>query len=55
MDRAVANTVRFTGLTIDRVIPMASTIPAAFLGLPTEGVVTADWNPTTSELRVVRV
>jgi N-acetylglucosamine-6-phosphate deacetylase len=55
MDRAVANTVRFTGLSIDRVIPMASSIPASFLGLQTSGTVTADWDPTAFELRVVRV
>lgn len=33
MDRAVANTVRFTGLTLEEVLPMASTHPAAYLGL----------------------
>ena len=27
LDRAIANTVRFTGLPIDAVMPMASTIP----------------------------
>ena len=32
LDRAIANTVRFTGLPIDDVMPMASTIPAAYLG-----------------------
>ncbi len=53
MDRAIANTVRFTGLTIDRVMPMASTIPAAYLGLPTAGTVTADWDASACELRVV--
>ena len=53
MDRAVANTVRFTGLTIEEVAAMASTIPAAYLGLRTVGRLTADWNPATCELRVV--
>ena len=32
LDRAIANTVRFTGLPIEAVIPMASTIPARSLG-----------------------
>jgi len=53
MDRAVANTVRFTGLPIEEVAPMASSIPAAFLGMRTAGRLTADWNPATCELRVV--
>ncbi len=52
LDRAIANTVRFTGLSIDAVIPMASTIPAAYLGLTTVGTVTADWDAATCELRV---
>jgi N-acetylglucosamine-6-phosphate deacetylase len=39
MDRAVANVVRFTGLSLEDVLPMASTIPASFLGLETaEGI-----------------
>jgi N-acetylglucosamine-6-phosphate deacetylase len=42
MDRAVANTVRFTGLSLEEVLPMASTIPAAYLGLEPAGRVTVD-------------
>ena len=45
MDRAIGNTVRFTGLPIDQIVPMASTIPAAYLGISTRGTVTADWDP----------
>ena len=52
LDRAIANTVRYTGLSIDDVIPMASTVPAAFLGMATAGTVTADWDPGTHELHV---
>jgi N-acetylglucosamine-6-phosphate deacetylase len=52
LDRAIANTVRFTGLSIDEVIPMASTIPARYLGLSTAGTVTADWDAAACELRV---
>jgi len=55
LDRAIANTVRFSGLPIDSVIPMATTIPAAFLGMATSGTVQADWDPETAELRVRRV
>src|SRR5258706_12661038 len=52
LDRAIANTVRFTGLSIDAVIPMASTIPAACMGMTTEGTVTADWDPVAGDLRI---
>jgi N-acetylglucosamine-6-phosphate deacetylase len=55
MDRAIANTVRFTGLPIDAVIPMASTNPARYMGIEPAGRVTADWSPDTGELRVRRV
>jgi N-acetylglucosamine-6-phosphate deacetylase len=33
MEKAIANTARFTGLSIEEVIPMASTIPARYLGV----------------------
>ena len=55
MDRAIGNAVRFTGLTIDQVLPMASSVPASYLGLPTAGTVKADWNPHTRELGVIHV
>jgi N-acetylglucosamine-6-phosphate deacetylase len=54
LDRAIANTVRFTGLSIDEVIPMASTIPASYLGMTTAGTLTADWDPERGELHVQR-
>jgi N-acetylglucosamine-6-phosphate deacetylase len=41
---AVANTVRFTGLPIETVLPMASTIPANYLGMMTAGTVIAEWD-----------
>ena len=53
MDRAIANTVRATGLSIDEVIPMASTIPASLLGVTTAGTLTADWDATAGELRIL--
>lgn len=57
LDRAIANTVRFTGLPLDAVIPMASTIPASYLGMTTAGTVTADWDADAGQLlvRSVRV
>lgn len=55
LDRAIANTVRFTGLPIDDVIPMATSLPAALLGTVTAGTVTADWDGEACELRVREV
>lgn len=52
LDRAIANTVRFTGLSIEDVIPMASTGPAQYLGTATRGTVTADWNAVAGEFRI---
>jgi N-acetylglucosamine-6-phosphate deacetylase len=52
LDHAIANAVRFTGLPIEMVIPMASTIPASYMGTTTLGTVTADWNPETGELHI---
>lgn len=55
LDRAIGNMVRFAGLPLEAVIPMASTIPAAYLGTTTLGTVTADWDSDASELHVRRV
>lgn len=44
MDKAVANTVRFTGLPVDDVLPMATTIPAAFLGIEPAGRIEVAWD-----------
>ena len=55
MDRAVANTVRFTTLPIKTVIPMASTLPATYLGTTTAGTVTADWDEERRTLEIRRV
>jgi N-acetylglucosamine-6-phosphate deacetylase len=53
MDRAIANTVRFTGLPIDVVLPMATTNPARAIGTTTAGVVVAEWDATTYDLRIL--
>jgi N-acetylglucosamine-6-phosphate deacetylase len=55
LDRAVANTARFTGLPLEDIAPMASTIPAHFIGAAPSGRVVADWDPATSDLHIVRV
>jgi N-acetylglucosamine-6-phosphate deacetylase len=52
MNLAIANTVRFTGLSIDEVIPMASTTPAAYVGTTTAGTVTADWDAGAWQLSI---
>ena len=53
LDRAIANTVRFTGLPIEAVTPRASTIPAQSLGLSTAGTVTAEWDAERCDLRIL--
>jgi N-acetylglucosamine-6-phosphate deacetylase len=55
MDRAIVNTVRFTGLSIDDVVPMASDIPSRYMGIPTAGTATAEWDEDTGALRVLSV
>ena len=52
LERAIANTCRYTGLPIAAVIPMASTLPAAYLGITTAGTVTASWDEEACELFV---
>ena len=55
LDAAIGNTVRFTGLPLEEVVPMASTRPATYIGIPTAGRVVAEWDPAAFTLRVVRV
>ena len=55
LDRAIANMVRFTNLPIEIVIPMASTIPASFMGTTTIGTVTAEWDSESGELHIRRI
>jgi N-acetylglucosamine-6-phosphate deacetylase len=55
MDHAVANTVRFTGLSIEAAMKMASTIPASYLGVTPGGTLTVDWDEQAGALHVVRV
>jgi N-acetylglucosamine-6-phosphate deacetylase len=55
LDRAVANTVKFTGLTLEEVLPMASTQPARYVGVHVAGRVTAEWNAADCRLTNVKV
>ena len=52
---AIGNTVRFTGLTLEDVIPMATTRPAEYLGIRPAGTVMAEWDAEAATLRVARV
>lgn len=55
MQNAVANTVCFTGLSLEEVLPMASTQPARYLGLETAGRGVAEWDQSDCRLSVVQV
>jgi hypothetical protein len=47
--------VKFTGLPLEDVVPMASTVPASYLGIPPGGMVTAEWDPGACRLQIVDV
>jgi N-acetylglucosamine-6-phosphate deacetylase len=55
LSRAVANTVKFTGLSLQAVLPMASTQPAKYLKVETSGRVTADWDASRCQLSNIKV
>ena len=55
MDRAVANIVRFAGVSLPEALAMASTRPAGYLGIATAGSLELSWDPAAFMLRVVRV
>ena len=55
MDKAIQNSVRFAGVTLEEAAAMASSNAARFLGLDTAGTVTAEWSVERLELRVVGV
>jgi N-acetylglucosamine-6-phosphate deacetylase len=52
MPDAVANLVRFTGLSLEEALPLASTHPAAYLGETPVGTLALDWDPEAGRLRV---
>jgi N-acetylglucosamine-6-phosphate deacetylase len=55
LDRAIGNTVRFTGLTLDDVVPMASESPARYMGMAVAGTVDAEWDANRGQLQILRV
>jgi N-acetylglucosamine-6-phosphate deacetylase len=55
LDRAIGNTVRFTGLPLADVLPMASTTLARYLGITPRGQVHASWDAAASHFAVLRV
>lgn len=55
LDCAVGNAVKFTGLPLEDVLPMASSQPARYIGLPTTGRATADWDAKECRMLNVRV
>jgi N-acetylglucosamine-6-phosphate deacetylase len=55
MDRAVGNVVRFAGVALEEALAMASTQPAAYLGVEPAGSLELEWDPRTFTLRVLRV
>jgi N-acetylglucosamine-6-phosphate deacetylase len=55
MDRAIGHTVRFTGLPLDSVVAMATTTPAALIGIEPAGRVDARWDEGEGVLSIVGV
>jgi N-acetylglucosamine-6-phosphate deacetylase len=55
MHNAVANAARFTDLTLEEALPLASTRPAAYLDETPLGTVELEWDPEAGTLRVVVV
>jgi N-acetylglucosamine-6-phosphate deacetylase len=53
--QVVANTVKFTGLPLEEVLPMASSQPAQFIGVQTCGRVTANWDAVECQLTNLHV
>src|SRR5262249_61440190 len=52
MPAAVANTVRFTGLPLGEVLPMASTLPMRYLGVEPAGRVSGEWDEENAALTI---
>jgi N-acetylglucosamine-6-phosphate deacetylase len=55
LDVALANAARFTGRTLEEVLPLATTQPARAVGLAVAGRVLATWDPEAFILRVEQV
>jgi N-acetylglucosamine-6-phosphate deacetylase len=55
MDIAVGNAVRFTGLSLEEVLAMASTRPAQYIGIQAAGKVKADWDSEKCQLKIKQI
>jgi N-acetylglucosamine-6-phosphate deacetylase len=55
LDAAIGYVVSAAGVTVDEAVAMASSQPAAYLGVRPRGTVHADWDTSAARLRVVRV
>jgi N-acetylglucosamine-6-phosphate deacetylase len=55
MDRAVANTVRFAGVSLEDALAMASDTPAEYLGVKPVGSLDLEWDPAAYTLRIANV
>ena len=52
MDRAVANSSKFAGVSIDEALAMASIQPARYIGVETSGSISAEWDPERCHLAI---
>lgn len=55
LDDAIGRTADYCQLTLDEVLPLASTQPAALIGIKPAGRVEADWDPVAHRLVIERV
>jgi N-acetylglucosamine-6-phosphate deacetylase len=55
LEDAIGRTARYCGLSLEQVLPMASTQPAAMIGIQAAGRVEADWDPVAHRLTIVSV
>ncbi|HOC18175.1 MAG TPA: amidohydrolase family protein [Vicinamibacterales bacterium] len=54
LDRAVGNVVKFAGISLEEALAMASTQPAAYLGVEPGGSLDLEWDPARFTLRVLK-
>ncbi len=52
MDQAVANSIRFAGVSIDEALAMACTQPARYVGVERSGRISAEWDPDRLHLAI---
>ncbi len=55
LDRAVANTMRFSGLDLDDVLAMVTTTPARLIGIEPLGRVRGEWDSERGTLQILDV